>query len=244
MSARVPRLDQPSVAQDGDLVAERLHLAQDVRRQEHGLTPLLGLVDALPERLLHERVESRRRFVEDEQVRPAHEGGDEEDLLAVPRGVRPDLLVRVQFEVGDQLVSVGLVDPALDPTQEMQRLPAGECRPQVLLAGHIGEVPVRGDRTVLAVQAEDLGPTGRRSDQSQQQSDSGRLTRSVGSEVAEDLAGPYLEGEISEHVHTAVTLGEPLRAYCGEGAHASVRAVERVAPELVEAAARSPSIAA
>jgi len=99
-----PHLDQDAVAQDADTVAQRFDLAQDVRREKDGLATLVGLVDADTEGLLHEGIEPGGRLVEDEQVGPGHEGGDELELLAVALRVGPDLLGRVEVEAGDELV--------------------------------------------------------------------------------------------------------------------------------------------
>ena len=94
------------------------------------------------EHLLHQRVEPGGRLVEQQQVGPAGERGDEQDLLPVAVAVGADLLVEHQLEPIDQLVAVGGVDRAVHVGQEPQRLGAGERRPQVRLARHVGEAPV------------------------------------------------------------------------------------------------------
>ena len=66
-------LDEPALPQDAHPVAQRLHLAHDVRGEEDGLPAVARLVDATAERLLHQRVESARRLVEDEQIGPGHQ---------------------------------------------------------------------------------------------------------------------------------------------------------------------------
>ena len=79
---------------------------------------------ALAEGLLHERVQAAGGLVQHEQVGPGHEGGDEDDLLAVALGVLADLLGGVEVEALDELVPVGGVDLALHPAQEVERLGA------------------------------------------------------------------------------------------------------------------------
>ena len=204
--------------QDAHPVAERLDLAQDVRGEEHGLAAVAGLADAVPERLLHQRVEPAGRLVEDEQVGAGHQGGDQDDLLPVPLGVGADLLGGIEVEPGDQLVPVGLVDLAVDASEELEGLGAGERRPQVRLAGHEGQAAVGLDRLALAVQAEDLGPPLGRADQPEQQPDRRGLARPVRAEVADHLALRDLEVEVVEGGDAAVALGQPLRAY-GRGSH-------------------------
>ena len=153
-----PHLHELSRPQDAHPVAERLHLAQDVRGEEHRLAAAARLPDALPERLLHQRIEPARRLVQDEQVGAGHQRGNEDDLLPVPLGVGADLLGGIEVEPGDQLVPVRLIDAPLDTPEELKGLGAGEGRPQVRLAGHEGEAAVRLDRLAVAVEAEDLGP--------------------------------------------------------------------------------------
>ena len=62
-------LDEPAVADDRDAVAGPLDLGQDVARQEDRAALGLRLADERVERLLDERVEARRRLVEDQQLR-------------------------------------------------------------------------------------------------------------------------------------------------------------------------------
>ena len=81
-------------AKDPDPVAQRFDLAQDVGGQEHGLTPLSRLVDGMAERLLHERVKPRSRLVQEEEVRPSHERGDQDQFLAVALRIRATFLAR------------------------------------------------------------------------------------------------------------------------------------------------------
>jgi hypothetical protein len=83
-----------------------------VARQED--RPALGarLADQLVERLLDERIEPGRRFVEDEQLGPVLERDDQADLLLVALGVLLELARRVEIEALDQRGLVGGVDAA------------------------------------------------------------------------------------------------------------------------------------
>src|SRR5262245_9044904 len=76
-------LDEPPAPQDGDTLARCLDLAQDVGGEKDGLPALARLEDAVPERALHERVETARRLVEEEEVGAGHQRGDQDQLLAV-----------------------------------------------------------------------------------------------------------------------------------------------------------------
>jgi len=63
---------------------------------------------AVPEGLLHERVQAAGRLVEDQQVRPAHQAGDEQELLPDAPGVSPDPLGRIQLEAVGSLMGAVL----------------------------------------------------------------------------------------------------------------------------------------
>ena len=84
-SASVPSSTSLPCAEDADPVAERLDLAEDVRREEDGLAALLRLAHRLPEGHLHQRIETAGRLVEDQQVGAARERRDQLHLLAVAR---------------------------------------------------------------------------------------------------------------------------------------------------------------
>jgi len=147
------------------------------------------------EGFLHQGIEAAGRLVEEQQVGPGHEGGDEDELLAVPLGVGPDLLRRVEPEPLEEDVAVGDVDMAVDPAEQVEGLGAGQGGPQTHVAGDEGHGAVGGDRIGLAVDPEDLRPAGRRPDQAEEQADGGGLAGAVGPEVPEHLAAGHLEVE-------------------------------------------------
>ena len=126
-------LDELASAQDRHPVAEGLHLAQDVRGQEHRLPPPARLGDTLAEGLLHQRIQTGGRLVENQQVSPRTERGDQKHLLPVALGVGPDPLGRIKLEPSGQLVPAARVDLPLDAAQQVQRLAPGQPRPQVRL---------------------------------------------------------------------------------------------------------------
>ena len=76
-------LDDPAGPQHRHPIAHRLDFAQDVRGQQHRLAAVARLAHAVPEHLLHERVEPGRRLVEQQQLGAAGERRDQQHLLAV-----------------------------------------------------------------------------------------------------------------------------------------------------------------
>ena len=95
-------LDEAAVADDRDAVAGPLDLGQDVAGQEHRAALRAGLADQLVERLLDQRVEARRRLVQDQQVRPVLERDDQADLLLVALGQLLELAARVDVQPLDE----------------------------------------------------------------------------------------------------------------------------------------------
>ena len=108
-----PLVDELAVSENPDSVAHRLHLAEDVRGEEDGLPALLGLLHAVPEGDLHQRVQAARRLVEQQQLRAGGERGDQLHLLAVALRQRPDLLVDVELEPLDEHVAISDVGAAV-----------------------------------------------------------------------------------------------------------------------------------
>ena len=135
-------LGQPSRPQDGHAVAERLDLAQDVGGQEHGLAVVPRLLHAAAERLLHQRVEPGGGLVEDQQLRTAHQGRDQDHLLAVALRVGPDLLRGIELEACDELVAVAGVHPPVDLAEEVEGLGPRQRRPQGRLSRTVGQAAV------------------------------------------------------------------------------------------------------
>ena len=122
-----------------DAVTRLLDLGQDVRRQENGPALGLGLADDAVEYLLDERVQARRRLVEEQQVGPVLEGDDQPDLLLVALRVLAELARRVHVQARDQVLLVRLVDAAAQVGEVLERLAAGEVVVQDELAGQVAD---------------------------------------------------------------------------------------------------------
>ena len=90
--------DQPALPDDADAVADALDLVEVVRGEEDRRAAVAVLGDDGEELLLHERVQARRRLVEDEQLRLVEERLDEPDLLAVAARELAQRPVEVRLE--------------------------------------------------------------------------------------------------------------------------------------------------
>jgi len=186
-------LDQLTGTQDRHPVAQRLDLAEDVRRQEDSVPPPPRLRNALAERLLHQRIQPAGRLIQDQQVGPRAQRGDQQHLLPVALGVGVDPLRRVQLEPPDQLVPIGSVDLAVHPAQQVQRLRTGQPRPQVRLTRHVGDPPVSLTRKFLRVHPEDLRAAGAGPDQPQQAADRRGLPGTIRPQVTQYLPLPHVQ---------------------------------------------------
>ena len=91
-----------------------------------------------------------------QQVGAAGERRDELHLLAVALRQRAHLLGGVELEALDQRVAVGDVGAAAHAGEELERLGAGQRRPQVRLAGHVGDAAVGGHGIAPGIDAEEL----------------------------------------------------------------------------------------
>ena len=199
---------QPAGPEDPDAVAQRLDLAEDVGGEEHRLAALLGLGDAVAKRHLHQRIEAAGGLVEQQQVGACSERRDQLHLLAVALRQRAHLLAGVELEALDQRVPIRAVGPAVQPREELERLRAGQRRPQERLAGDVGDAAVRRHRLAPGVDPEQLGATRGRPVQAEQQPDRRRLARAVRPEVAVHLALGDLKVERVERERVAVALGQ------------------------------------
>src|SRR5258706_443791 len=72
-----------SVSKDGNPLADSLHLAQNVRRQENRTALLLRFEHQPVEYLLHKRVQPIGRLVQNEQVRLVHQRDNKAEFAPV-----------------------------------------------------------------------------------------------------------------------------------------------------------------
>jgi hypothetical protein len=185
-------LHGPTVTDDGEPVAQRLDLGQDVAGQQHGAAAAaLLLPDDLTEHLLHQRVQARGRLVQQQQLHIRGRRGDQRHLLPVTLGVRAPLLAGVQVEALQQLGAAPRVQPAAQPAEQVDHLATGQARPQRDVPGDVGQPPVQRGRVGPRVAAEQPRGTGIRPHQAQQHPDRGGLPGAVGAEEAVHLTGTH-----------------------------------------------------
>ena len=158
--AQSARLHAPAGPQDADPVTQPFGLGQDVAGQQHGAAVVAELVDARLEHRLHERVQARGRLVEQQQLHLGGQRGHDGHLLPVPLGVAASLLGGVEVETLHQLSASTLIEAAAQTAQQVDRLPAGQVRPEVHLARHVGEPAMQCGRLRPRVATQKAHPPG------------------------------------------------------------------------------------
>jgi hypothetical protein len=192
--------------------ARRLHLGEDVRREEHG-APLAGrLAQEGVERLLDERIEPRGGLVEDEQLGPVHERLHEPDLLAVPLREGADRAIEVELELLRERLAVAEAFHPAQAGEVAELLAAGQPLVEPEVARDVADAPPDRDRVAARVEAEQLDAARGRPDQVEHEPDRRRLPGAVRAEEAEHLAAADREGELLDAARRVVALGQGLRA--------------------------------
>jgi len=131
------------------------------------------------------------------------------DFFDVTNPATTELLARTPMS------SPADVDAAVQAREERERLGARQRRPQERLACDVGDTPVRGLRITPCVDAEQLGPSGRRPVEAEQQSDRRRLAGAVRAEIAVHLALVDRQVETVEGHRLAVALRQARGMDCG-----------------------------
>src|SRR4051794_19538243 len=199
-------LDEAALPDDRHAVARPVHLVDDVRRQEDRPAVVARLADEPEERLLDKGVKAGRRLIQDEQVGPVLERDDQPDLLLVALGVLLEAAAGVEVERVDELPDVGLVHAAAQVAEVRDGLRAGQPVVQIELARQVADAPMDRDRIRGRLDAEDLGASGRRTDEVEQDAHRRRLARPVRPEETEDLPLGDLEVKVGDAPVLAVRL--------------------------------------
>ena len=210
--------DDATLAQDRDAVAHELHLAEQVRVQQHRDAAPLQLLQNVAHGAPPGRIERRGRLVEEEQRRRADERlRDPEALLHALRHRLDARLARVRKpDEREQLdafrFAAGRAGETLVQLEHLVRArPAGK-------AEQLREVPERAPRRRRARRgAADLRAAARRPHEAARDLDERGLPRAVRPEQAEELAVTDLELDARERLRAPVPLLERAN---GERGHA------------------------
>jgi hypothetical protein len=122
------------------------------------------------------------------------EGLHQPDLLPVALGQHPEPPGRVQVQPPDQLLDPCPVQPATQPPEPGEQLPAGHRRVDLQVAGQVAD-PAAQPHLAGERAAQHLAAPGGGAQEAQQQPDGGGLAGAVGAEEADHLARVNLQGE-------------------------------------------------
>ena len=219
VAAAVPRLelvdaglgDHAPAVEDGDAVADALHVGEDVRREEHR-----GAAGERRDHVEHlapaDGVEGARRLVEHEQARRVDERlSDPEPLphaARVAADARVDALQAGEVEQGVDALAQHAAGQAEEPPGQLEELAR---RHPGVEAGHVGQEADQGAHLVRGrhdVAAEHPRRPRGRSRQAGEDAQRGRLAGAVGAQEAVDRT--LWDGEVDavEGARRAVDLGE------------------------------------
>ena len=127
----------PSRADERHPVARTPDLLEDVRGEQDGGSPRSLLRHEVEEALLHERVKTARRLVEQEHVRARHERRYDRDLLPVALGHPADPRTEVQLKDISELQHPRAVTHAPHPRHEVEEGPCRHLLHAGALAGQV-----------------------------------------------------------------------------------------------------------
>src|ERR1700694_2713980 len=193
-------LRHPAQPDDAQPVAQRLDLGQDVAGKQPRAPLGLHLADAVLEYRLHQRVESRRGFVEEEQLGVRRQGRHQSHLLSIPFRVGAGLLCRGELKTFEKLVSASRIEVASQTAEQIDHLPTGQVRPQTDLAGHVRQSAMQLDGVAPRVAPQQCDLPGVSSQQPEQNSNGRSLARAVRPEKPMALAGFDRQVETVESV--------------------------------------------
>ena len=179
---------------DRDLLAQCLGFLHVVRGQQDRLPLGVQHPQDVPEVGPGLRVEPCGRLVQEEHVRPVHQGPRDQQPLGLPAGqVGGHRLAPVrEAEYLEQLLgpALGLAQAqAEEPATELQVLGHGQLHVERVVLGHHADPALHADRVGDHVHARHPCLTARRQDQRGEHADGGGLARAVRSQQPEELAG-------------------------------------------------------
>jgi hypothetical protein len=231
--------DDAALVDDGDPVAEHLHLRQDVggeqdgRRAAQRLDELAGLPDLVG-------VEPDGRLIEDEDRRLRDEAVGQRHPLPVPLGEPPDELARHVREGAllKRRPHPLAPSPARDPLEAgavVQVLLHAQLRVERDVLRQVADAPAHLERALGDVQPVDPDRAGGGREHPRQDPQGGRLAGPVWTQKSHDLTRLDLEGDVGEGGEGVVALGE-VRDFNGgrHGGKASPPTIVSTAPMLVK----------
>ena len=183
-----------------------------MRGQEDGSPIGRRLADGLMDLLLDERIEARRRFIEDEELGFTHQCLHDSDLLSVALGQRPDRAVQLEIESLHERSDGRPGGPAPEMTEVSEQLTRGETLVEGQVTREVADPSPDGDAVVSDVEPKQADPACVWTDQIEEEANGRRLSRTVGSQEPEDLAARDDERHVFDAPATSVAFGHAVES--------------------------------
>ena len=161
-----------------------------------------------------DRVDRRRRLVEDQDVGILDQRVGDAEALEHAARVRVDAVVGAigHADLLEDLVDLRLrIGPrdAVQASRVAQVLAPGHAVVEADAVRQVADAALHLERVPGRIEADDAGPARRRLGQAEEHQDGRRLAGAVLAEQPEDLAGVDLEVEVVDGDEVAVALGQP-----------------------------------
>ena len=197
--------------QDGDAVADHLHVGHLVRRKKEGAPLVLEVQDQIADVSVGHRVQARRRLIKKQHFGVINQCLRDADALkhALGEGAQRLLARPLQADQFEQRVHALVLGGPGQPEEravEADDFTGGHMLIEVGAFGQVGDLLL--DVNIAGGLAEDTDGAGAGEDQAKQGLDGGRLPGAVGAEEAEDLALIDIQADVVDGDDAAVLLDE------------------------------------
>src|SRR5688572_8186568 len=206
------RQDVAAAIDDREFVDQPLELRDEMRGHQHRpprrIAVLIGANDGSDEFAPDDRIESRGRLVEDQQIGLRTNGADQRELRALTLRQVLSLLCQVESELPDQRRLEVAIPPRAVGGEVGQGIVDGHPRIERHLIGDVREQRLHLDLVAHRVESEDTRLAAGGAEQIEQALDGRRLAGAVSAEQAVTAARGDAQREAVNRIMAAVTTDE------------------------------------
>jgi hypothetical protein len=194
-----------SAVEDGHAVGHRLHLVHEMGRVEDRGAGLLDVIqNVFGETFPHDRVETRHRLVQQEQIGAVTQGQYQREQDLHPLGVAAHPLVKGKAAAFRQLRRQRAVPCGVNSGAKGENLAAPHPWPEILPLGHKADRILKAETALPGVLAQHRDAAGVRFEKAKEQPEQGRLSGSVAAKQRADRALGQLQPQVHQHLPAAV----------------------------------------
>ena len=194
--------DHFAVIDDGDAIAQAFRFIHVMGGQENGSSIGAQVAQYFPELPARLGIEAGRRFIEEQELRIADEGGGDGEALLLPAGEFADPRASFFFEFDHGENVEGFQAMIIEGAKELNGLDDGEFFAELgLLQRDANALPEGAIVALTPALAKDLDIAGRGVEETFEDFDGGRLAGAIGSEQSETFAALDFEIESVDGIH-------------------------------------------